>query len=201
MNLAALNPFRRPKPSVWSKKIKIILAIILIIIVAAAVILLIINPFKKGKLSPKDLDVQMFLKGKPTATAKLGQKLNLGVLEITTFNKKEGSYQSLELDENYKRITKTYLQIEAKVFNPSQDRTVILSIGLTDNLGNYYSLDHSVPFYVSGLKDFGKNMTIWPRVMQEGNLFFLNVSEKAKEFKLIFADTETKEKVAFKFNK
>jgi len=129
------------------------------------------------------------------------QTAKLGTLEINVYNVEESSYSALELDENYQRIIKRYLAVQIKVFNPSNDKTENLLIGLMDDRGNKYNLDPAVSSYVPDLKEFGRNMNIYPRIIQEGYIFFSNVDERATEVQLIFAVTSTKEKIAFKINR
>ena len=154
---------------------------------------------KEGEPSAglNDKDIVLF-EGEPSAIFGTEQTAKLGTLEINVYDVEESSYSPLELDENYQRITKTYLAVQIKVFNPSYNKTENLLIGLTDDRGNRYNLDPEVSFYVPNLKEFGRNMTIYPRIIQEGYIFFTDVDENAKELQLIFAASSTKEKIAFK---
>jgi len=154
-----------------------------------------------GKLAKKETQVteeDILFKGKPTVVFEMGQIARLGSLEITVYNAKESSYLSLDLDENYQRITKSYLAVQIKVFNPSNDQTENLLIGLIDDRGNKYNLDPGVSSYIPDLREFGRNMNIYPRIIQEGYIFFSNLDEGGKEVQLIFAIASTKEKIAFK---
>lgn len=136
-------------------------------------------------------------KGEPSDMFQLGETAQLGSLQITTYDKKESFYSSLELDENYQRIRKKYLAINIKVFNPSMSETEQLIIRLKDARGQEYKVDHSVARYVPELKEFGRNMTIYPRIMQEGYVFFSGIDERAKKMQLIFTLEGKNEKVAF----
>jgi len=149
-------------------------------------------------LSNKDV---ILFEGEPSALFSVEQTAKLGTLEINVYNVEESSYSALELDENYQRIIKRYLAVQIKVFNPSNDKTENLLIGLMDDRGNKYNLDPAVSSYVPDLKEFGRNMNIYPRIIQEGYIFFSNVDERATEVQLIFAVTSTKEKIAFKINR
>ncbi len=183
--------------------------IILVILVLGIVIIGLIWQFgqlgmkeKEGKPSAglSDKDVILF-EGEPSALFSMEQTAKLGTLEINVYNVEESSYSALELDENYQRIIKRYLAVQIKVFNPSNDKTENLLIGLMDDRGNKYNLDPAVSSYVPDLKEFGRNMNIYPRIIQEGYIFFSNVDERATEVQLIFAVTSTKEKIAFKINR
>jgi len=112
----------------------------------------------------------------------------------------ESSYSALELDENYQRISRRYLAFQIKVFNPSYDKTENLLIGLSDDHGNRYNPDPAVSLYVPDLKEFGRNMNIYPRIIQEGYVFFTDVDENAEKIQLIFALESTREKIAFEIN-
>jgi hypothetical protein len=140
----------------------------------------------------------ILFEGQPSAVFQLGETGKLGLLEINATDKKESSYLSFELDQNNQRIIKKYLAIQIKVFNPSNTQVEYLLIGLMDDQGNTYKPDYNVRFFVRGLKDFGKNMTIYPRIIQEGYIFFTNINENARELQLIFAASSTQEKIAFK---
>jgi len=52
----------------------------------------------------------------------------------------------------------------------------------------------------SDFKEFGRNMTIYPRVIREGYLVFPEIDSDAKELKLIF-ETEKGGKAVFEFGK
>ena len=183
--------------------------IVLVILVLGIVIIGLIWQFgqlgikeKEGEpsagLSNKDV---ILFEGEPSALFSMEQTAKLGTLEINVYNVEESSYSALELDENYQRIIKRYLAVQIKVFNPSNDKTENLLIGLMDDRGNKYNLDPAVSSYVPDLKEFGRNMNIYPRIIQEGYIFFSNVDERATEVQLIFAVTSTKEKIAFKINR
>jgi len=183
--------------------------IVLVILVLGIVIIGLIWQFgqlgikeKEGEpsagLSNKDV---ILFEGEPSALFSVEQTAKLGTLEINVYNVEESSYSALELDENYQRIIKRYLAVQIKVFNPSNDKTENLLIGLMDDRGNKYNLDPAVSSYVPDLKEFGRNMNIYPRIIQEGYIFFSNVDERATEVQLIFAVTSTKEKIAFKINR
>ena len=181
-------------------KTRIIVLMILILILSSVVGGLIWR-ITTGKLAKKETQVteeDILFKGKPTVVFEMGQIARLGSLEITVYNAKESSYLSLDLDENYQRITKSYLAVQIKVFNPSNDQTENLLIGLIDDRGNKYNLDPGVSSYIPDLREFGRNMNIYPRIIQEGYIFFSNLDEGGKEVQLIFAIASTKEKIAFK---
>jgi len=180
--------------------------IVLVILVLGIVIIGLIWQFgqlgmkeKEGEpsagLSNKDV---ILFEGEPSALFSVEQTAKLGTLEINVYNVEESSYSALELDENYQRIIKRYLAVQIKVFNPSNDKTENLLIGLMDDRGNKYNLDPAVSSYVPDLKEFGRNMNIYPRIIQEGYIFFSNVDERATEVQLIFAVTSTKEKITAK---
>ena len=180
--------------------------IILVILVLGIVIIGLIWQFgqlgmkeKEGKPSAglSDKDVILF-EGEPSALFSMEQTAKLGTLEINVYNVEESSYSALELDENYQRIIKSYLAVQIKVFNPSNDQTENLLIGLIDDRGNKYNLDPGVSSYIPDLREFGRNMNIYPRIIQEGYIFFSNLDEGGKEVQLIFAIASTKEKIAFK---
>ena len=52
----------------------------------------------------------------------------------------------------------------------------------------------------SDSKEFGRNMTIYPRVIREGYLVFPEIDSDAKELKLIF-ETEKGGRAVFEFEK
>ncbi len=156
---------------------------------------------KEGEFisGPSDKDAVLF-EGKPSAVFEIGQTGRLGFLEITLFDFKESSYASSELDENYRRITKNYIAAQIKVFNSSQNQTENILIGLMDDRGNKYKPNYSVARNVPELKDFGRNMSIFSRIIQEGYIFFTDIDESAKTLQLIFALESTGEKIVFKIN-
>jgi hypothetical protein len=140
-------------------------------------------------------------KGELVGTFGFNEKARLGDLEITLLNTKEGSFRTLELDKNNKRIVRNYFGIQAKVFNTGNITTEILFIGLKDEKSNKYELDHSVAFYVDGLKDFGISKQVFPRTIREGYLFFSDVSKEAKKLQLIFYSNVSKNKIVFEFER
>lgn len=156
---------------------------------------------ERVEMKNKADEENLLFKSDIVATAGIGQTAKLGSLEITFYNAKESSYQSLDLDVNHQRITKNYLAAQIKVFNPTNDRTENLLIGLTDERGNNYRLDPSVLSYTSDLKDFGQNMSIYPRIIQEGYVSFSGIDKDAKEMQLIFAGSSAKTRVVFKFER
>ena len=156
---------------------------------------------KEGEPSAglSDKDAILF-EGEPSAVFGAEQTAKLGALEINVYDVEESSYSALELDENYQRISRRYLAVQIKVFNPSYDKTENLLIGLSDDHGNRYNSDPAVSLYVPDLKEFGRNMNIYPRIIQEGYVFFTDVDENAEKIQLIFALESTREKIAFEIN-
>lgn len=180
--------------------------IIFIILILGIVIIGLIWQFaakeKEGEIAVELVDKDAILfEGAPSVIFELGQTAKLGVLEIDAYNIKESSYLALELDENYQRITKRYLTVPIKVFNPSFDTTENLLIGLIDDKGNKYRPNFSIAHDIPELKDFTRNMMIFPRIIQEGYIFFTDVNKEAKKLQLIFALESTKEKIAFEFER
>ncbi len=188
------------KPILKKKKIVVFIASIFILLVGVLVWQFIIKDKGSDELELTGDDAILF-GSEPSAFYGLGETANLGVLEINADDAREEFYSPLELDENYKRIVKNYFAVQVKVFNPAQQGTENILVGLVDEYGNIYKPDHSVSMYVPDLKDFGKNRSIFPRIIQEGYLFFTGVDENAKEVQLVFALESTGEKIAFKINK
>lgn len=189
--------------TIFSKRKIIIITLALLILALAGGVIIIWQMTESekeliGELTEEEL---VLYQGKPSAIFELGQTARLGLLEITAYDFKEGSYQTGEIDENYRRITKKYFAVQIKVFNPSFDKTEELLIGLRDDKGKHYKLSPMIGSHISELKDYGRNPNIYPRIIQEGYIYFLDVEEKAKELQLIFAITSTKEKVAFKIQR
>ena len=170
------------------EKIIIIGAMILILIVVG-----LIWKFKAGDSQNSSEDF--------ADVSAMGQTAKLGSLEISFYDFKEGDYETSKVDENLQRIREKYLAAQIKVFNPSSDQTENILIILMDDQGNEYKINHSVPLYVADLKNFGRNMAIYPRIMQDGFVFFTEISDQAKKFELIFTGVESGEKIAFKIER
>ncbi len=192
MDLTSLKNILRQK-----QKIFIFVAAILIIIGLIVVGKSFINP----EVVNKQTDDDILFGGKPTAIFNLGQTAKLGSLEITIDDKKESSYTSLELDENYQRTKIDYLAIRVKVFNPSPTQTENLLIGLIDNQKSKYKPSFSIAHDIAELKDFSRNTSIFPRIIQEGYLFFTNINKESGKMQLIFVIRSTQEKIAFEFER
>ena len=156
---------------------------------------------KKEVVNLQGKEESILFEGKPSAVFKINEDASLSTLQINVFDIREASYLSLELDENSQRINKKYLAVPTKVFNSSMNTTEVLLIGLIDNHGNTYKVDQTASAYISDMKGFGRNMNIFPRIIQEGYLFFTDIDENAKKMQLIFAIESTKEKIAFEFNR
>ncbi len=178
----------------------LISSILILVIIISGIIWWLYFKEKKSEQENKPIitEESILFKGSPSAIFQLGETATLASLQITASDKKESSYLSSELDQNNRRIIKRYFAIKIKVFNPSQIQTEDLLIGLKDDQGNTYRPDYGVRFFVRNLKDFGKNMTIYPRIIQEGYIFFTDINENARELHLIFAASSTQEKIAFK---
>jgi len=186
--------------------------IILVILVLGIVIIGLIWQFgqlgmkeKEGKPSAglSDKDVILF-EGEPSALFSMEQTAKLGTLEINVYNVEESSYSALELDENYQRIIKRYLALQIRVFNSSPGKTENILIGLMDDKGNRYKPNYSVAkdiFKDIKVKEFGRNMNIYARIIQEGYIFFIDVDEDAEKIQLIFALESTGEKIVFKIKR
>ena len=185
--------------------------IVLVILVLGIVIIGLIWQFgqlgikeKEGEpsagLSNKDV---ILFEGEPSALFSVEQTAKLGTLEINVYNVEESSYSALELDENYQRIIKRYLALQIRVFNSSPGKTENILIGLMDDRGNKYKPNYSVAkdiFKDIKVKEFGRNMNIYPRIIQEGYIFFTDVDENAEKIQLIFALESTGEKIVFEIN-
>lgn len=110
----------------------------------------------------------------------LNETLKLGHLEITVFNISEDSYETFEWDENYERTEQKYYRVYIGVFNNFsrisgiyglKDNEVI-EILLEDNVGNFYSQDKEIPFFLDPSNLFGNYMEILPTSSREGYLIF-----------------------------
>ena len=201
---ASLFGMAKAKFMSWSAKVRVAV-LVGVVLVIGGVVFLTVKPFSKAGMSVADkIKIQednILFKGKSAVTAKMGETANLGSLKIDFYNVKEADYTTFELDKDQKRIIKKYFAAQINVFNTGSEKTENILIGLKDDRGNTYRLDYSVPFYIADTRDFGRNMMIFPRIMQDGYIFFSNVDEKAKDMELIFALTATKEKAVFKFEK
>ena len=137
-------------------------------------------------------------------TEKLEEKQILGNLEITLISALEDTYGTFELiNKTYEKVWKKYYKVYIKVFNPSSNEKESFSIiELEDNFGDKYELDNNILLNLGGsdFKEFGRNMTIYPRVIREGYLVFPEIDSDAKELKLIF-ETEKGGKAVFEFGK
>ena len=144
---------------------------------------------------------KLLFKGTPSQIGKAGETLSLGQLQFDFYNTKESSYLSSEIDAQQQKITKNYLAAQIQVFNSGSEKTEQLLIGLEDDKGNRYRPDFSAPYYIPDIRGFGQNMMIFPRIIQDGYIFFTGIDKDAKEFQLIFTTMTSGEKVAFKFER
>lgn len=189
----------------WPRNKKLIVSAVVVLAVAVGV-KAIVWPFSKGGAqNPKDAAAQeeynILFKGKTTATAGMGKSINLGPLKLDFYNIRESSYLSFDKDENQNRITKRYLAAQVHVQNINGEKSESILIGLSDDQGKKYRMDYSVPFYIADMRDFGRNMVMYPRTITEGYIFFSDVDEKAKNLELIIALPSTKERAIFKFER
>ena len=135
-------------------------------------------------------------KGELVARGQIGSKLNMGNLEITFIDKKEGSFRLLELDDQGKRKTKNYFGAEIMIFNTGYDQTERLLFSLTDEFGNQHERDMDIEFYLD-VKDFGPAPEIYPRTIRgdERYLLFQAPSSDSKKLQLTVYSETTNKKV------
>lgn len=191
---------------VISQKQKLIIPVIIFLLLATLVILWQLGIFgysdnNSGSNNKNINEMDVIFEGEPSYVFTTNQTGRLGSLQINFFDAKDVSYNSRELDENYQRIVKEYLAIQIKVFNSSFDETENLLIGLIDENGNKYLLDKTAYSNFPDMKGYGWNKNIFPRIIQEGYVFFEKINENSKNFQLIFALELTKEKIAFNFER
>ena len=146
--------------------------------------------------------------GTEVKETKFEKKINLGGLEITVNSADQDTYtiKVPEITEYeggqtvaYVDATKNYEMIDINVFNPTSEDIIFSSIKLMDDLGNEYKQD-SNPDTTNGAQDFGRDKIVSPSTVRKGNLFFLEIDEKAKTLELIF-ELESGEKEVFEFKK
>lgn len=110
----------------------------------------------------------------------INKTLKLGYLEISVLNISSDSYRTLELDQNYQRVEKTYYKVYIKIFNnfsrasgiyKLQDNEAV-KISLEDSLGNTYNQDSEAQFFLRSHNLFGNSMEILPSSSREGYLIF-----------------------------
>ncbi len=135
--------------------------------------------------------------GEPAQTARVGD------LEISFYGIEESEYEIQDFDENFERVVVSvrYLGVELKIFNQSRLNVENIEIILRDDQGNEYKVNRSVDGHVLDLKYFGDNMVIYSRIMQEGYIYFTDISDEAKSFELIVNGKESEERAVFKFNR
>jgi len=155
-----------------------------------------------GKKTEEKIDVLKAInKGKLVGTSKLGETINMGNLEITLWNTKEGSYKSFELDPSNNRISKTYFGANMKIFNtgsgPGLDNNEILYMIYEDDFGKQYERDSIIEFLLGNIKDYGPDKNVWPRTIREGYLLFPGPAKESKNLKLIIYSEVSKEKIVF----
>ena len=155
-----------------------------------------------SKKAEKKVDVlEEIKKGKLVGTSKLGETINMGQLEITLYNTKEGSYTTLERGPDNQRISKTFFGANMKIFNtafgPGLENTEVLYMILEDDLGNRYERDRFIEFLVGNIKDYGPDKNVWTRTIREGYLLFPGPAKAAKSLKLTIYSEVSKEKVVF----
>jgi len=154
------------------------------------------------KKTDKKVDVLGEIKkGKLVGTSKLGETINMGNLEITLYNTKEGSYKTFERDISNNRISKTFFGANMKIFNtasgPGLENNEILFMSLQDDLGKVYERDPSIEFLLGNIKDYGPDKNVWPRTIREGYLLFPGPAKEAKSLTLTIYSEVSKEKVIF----
>ena len=131
----------------------------------------------------------------------VNDKAHIGETEISIYNTKEGSFNSFDRDANDERIVKKYYAVGVKVFNASEVVNDIFAIGLEDDKGNQYAMDHSIAFYLGDMRDFGPDENIYHRTIREGYLIFPAPDDAAKKLKLIFLSKVSQEKVIFEIER
>lgn len=188
------------------KNRKFLISIVLFVIISAIIIGLFWN-LKIGQKginsnwSNQDATGNLLFKEQPIYVHQIGETAKIGSLEINLYNYKESSFQTLEVNKEYQRIEKKYIALQIRVFNISSDETENLSFGLLDDLGNQYLPDYSISSYVPDLKEFGRNMNIYPRIIQEGYIFFSDINEAANEIRLVFGIESPNERIDFSFKR
>lgn len=135
-------------------------------------------------------------KGNQTGTFKVGETAALGDLQITVFEANDGTYKSLDLDADNKRIYKNYFKARVRIFNPGI-RTDEIIVGLEDDLGNQYITDNSITIYLDGVPDFGWAKNVISQTLREGHLLFPPIPAEARKLKLTFMSEVSNEKIIF----
>lgn len=136
-------------------------------------------------------------KGTAVGAFEVGDTARLGGLQITLHEAGLGTYKSLELDANNQRIYKNYFSAGVRVYNTSYSATEEIIVGLEDDFGNQYIMDHSIASYLDGIEDFGWAKNVIPQTIREGHLLFPPIPDKAKKLKLTFMSEVSNEKIIF----
>jgi len=160
------------------------------------------NKSGDSKKSEKEVDVLAEIKkGKLIGTAKVGETINMGNLEITLYNTKEGSYKTLERDISNNRISATFFGANMKIFNtafgPGLENNEVLFMSLEDDSGKKHERDPSIEFLLGNIKDYGPDKNVWPRTIREGYLLFPGPTKEAMSLKLTIYSDVSEEKVIF----
>jgi len=140
--------------------------------------------------------------------AVIGEKANLGGLEILVSEPEEGRYslkmvKTTDTGESFVRsletVEKTYEKIYVEVLNPTAQDIVFDSVKLRDDLGKEYGVEPNPDPSVE-LQEFGRDKIVSPSTLRKGYLFFLDVAEGAKTLELVF-ELESGERSVFKLRR
>jgi hypothetical protein len=181
------------KLNLREKKIKIFIigGIILVILIIAILFARNYWPREKRTLPQSLTPTQQAW---PETTQKLMGQIKEGRdlegLKIGLEEARPDFYETFELvGENVERVKVNYYKVYVRVFNPSaEEKKTFSKIFLKDNLGNEYQPSTKILFDLRGkdFKEFGLDMTIYPRTIREGYIVFPEIVKKAKKLSLVF---------------
>lgn len=184
---------------------KIIVAIMALILVAGigySAYYFFLADYWARSYSGEKLEVFPILnKGKIVGTFQVGDKANLGDLQVTLRNTREDSYRTLEVDSSGKRIVRSYFGIQLEIFNTSSNANDRIFFGLTDENGNKYERNKEIEFYLNDTKDFGSAKEIYPRTIRDGYLLFPALDPTVKKLQLVVFSEARKEKIIFEIER
>ena len=107
-----------------------------------------------------------------------------------------------QVGETFERADVNYYKVYVKVYNPSgEEKKTFSKIFLKDDLGNEYQPSIEILFGMrrQNIREFGMDMTIYPRTIREGYIFFPEIAKEAKKLNLVF-ELESGNQAIFEWN-
>jgi len=152
-------------------------------------------------LYTKEETFSILKRGTLVNTFQVGDTARLGTLQITLYDAHDSTYKSLELDENNQRVYKDYFRARVRVYNTGYNSTEDIVMGLEDDLGNQYIMDHSFSSYLDGITDFGWARNVISQTLREGYLLFPPIHKEAHILQLTFMSQISNKKIIFEIER